>query len=119
MSIHLTDEQLVTLLAAYPKDEKLLKEMKFRTRLKIVHELPSPTGTCSAGIPVILDDKGAYSSGYWVHVYPEGMPNAGRARGGCNHVDPKTGAYTGEYEVKLDPRTPKAVRLHRLLDSLR
>jgi hypothetical protein len=64
MNVHLTDEQLHTLIAADPTDAKLLDELRMRIRLRLLSNLPNPRGTCPHGKRVVIDQNGPYSTGY-------------------------------------------------------
>lgn len=71
--MHLTDEQLRHLVAADPTNERLLRELRFRTSLLIIRKMPARRGVWR-GRPVILDEKGAMASGYWGFVGGNGYP---------------------------------------------
>jgi hypothetical protein len=63
----LTDEHLHALVADNPHDEDLLKELRQRVRWAAIQAIPARWGYCSAGKRVLMDEKGAYSSGYPMH----------------------------------------------------
>lgn len=100
MSLRLTDEQLELLLRNDPRHPKLQAEAKFRLRQKIITQIPSPEGDCPICGHVRLDNKGAYSSGYWYSVMGYSP---------CFH----------HRQVVRRPRPPETARLLSLLESLR
>ena len=68
--MRLTDHEVALLYrhAEGERREMWGRELRSRTRSALIESLPSPTGTCQHGRRIQLDDKGAYSSGYWYHT---------------------------------------------------
>lgn len=109
-SMHLNAADLAKLLpgAKGKKREAILKELRNEARWTILRQLPARTGTCGAGYRVIMDEKGAYSSGYLLHTGVE--PGGGPARWStCGHTGPITWDEPGE----------RTRRLRALLEALR
>lgn len=103
--MRLTDEQLRMLVAANPSDQELLEELRSRTRRAIIAKLPARTGRCPHGKRIIWDEKGAYSSGYPLHLNDEGRCEPG---------------YCDQFKgIVNDPPTPERKRLLALLKTLK
>ena len=109
---HMTDKDLQEMVAIFgastPVGRKAAKELTRRTISLLRKRLPSPTGVCANGHHVVLDNKGPMSTGYWCHQ--EG--------GVCNHVHPRTGAYSDGYEVMVDPDTPRRKEIKAIIVEL-
>jgi hypothetical protein len=97
----LTDEHLHALVANNPNDEDLLQELRQRVRWAAIRAIPARRGYCSAGKRVVLDEKGAYSSGYPMH-YEEEFTT-------CMH--------TGR--IVFDEPNARTLRLQALIEELR
>lgn len=99
--MNLTDAQLCRLVMSDPRDSTALRELRLRTctRLLLLRSLPSPTGHCPHGHRVYADGKGAYSSGYVLHV---------RDHKPCDRFK----------EVTWDPEGPAYRRVNRLVKAL-
>ncbi len=98
----MTDPELALLIASCPagqRRDELIAEMTDRVRWQLIRARPSRTGTCAAGLPIVIDDNDAYSSGYIVHTRP--------GNGVCEH---------GAVAWDTDPRRD---RYDALLDELR
>jgi hypothetical protein len=82
--MRLSDDELALLIvhSSGSRREVLLNHLRFQIRAKLQRRRPSPTGKCSAGRRVRVDDKGAMSSGYVYHldVHGCGVP------GYCEHT---------------------------------
>lgn len=73
MTPRLKEAQLVTLLEANLSDELAQRELANVLLRKLDRMIPAPTGTWR-GRPVVLDCKGAYSSGYWGFIGSSSYP---------------------------------------------
>lgn len=70
----------------------------------IRNELPNPTGVCAAGLPIYIDQKGVYSSGYVLHRDGHSV---------CDHAGEVWDRDTTEIAVLKD----EWANLKKLLDS--
>lgn len=74
--MRLTDKDWRTLLVSDPSHAQARYALAQSNIARLVRMIPSPIGTWR-GKQVILDDKGAYSSGYWVFKNLRGYPPDG------------------------------------------
>ena len=103
--MHVTEEQLQTLIASDPSNPALHAELKSLMRMRILRALPSPTGRCPHGKRIVWDQRGAYSSGYPIHTTEDGRTLPG---------------YCDQFKgIVNDPDTPERARLLALLRELR
>lgn len=102
----LSDESLHAALArpCTPAERaSIMRELRRRVRTKILNKMPARTGTCPHGKRILWDDRGAYSSGYPIHIAPDGIAESG---------------YCDLHEGIVDDPSEERQRLRALLDSI-
>jgi hypothetical protein len=102
-SPRLTDHEIAVLYwDATDPERKALWEGELRTRAQqeIMRQLPARTGICPGGLPCVMDEKGAYSSGALLHKGSYSM---------CEHKG----------EIQWDEPTPEVAAKLAILEALR
>lgn len=74
--IGVTPHQLRILILSDPSDPHVLHAIRENVLRGIERRIPARKGVCSAGHRVVMDEKGAMSSGYLLHAEGYGI---------CNH----------------------------------
>lgn len=82
-----------------------LSELRSRCVSQLLRRMPNPLGSCPHGKRVEADNRGAYSSGYPIHLDADGKYESGW----CQQYD----------GIVWDAPTPRTLQLRAMLDSIR